>query len=102
MIKKDKSIYLNYAKDIITKVDSIQKKLASTTLTAEQKQDVEKQRIRILARIDLVKIKANSNELIPETTWQQTQEEINCLDIHLFNTTNQLISPSQNANHYSR
>ncbi|MDW3024560.1 MAG: hypothetical protein R8N50_02630 [Alphaproteobacteria bacterium] len=80
MILKDKSIYLNYAKDIETKVNNLCAKISLTTMQGPLKQEIEKIHVKILAKVFLIKDSATQETgLIPNSDWIQYQKDIDTL-----------------------
>lgn len=75
MIKKDKSVYLDYIKDIETKVNTLCAKVAPGATS----KDIEKLRIKIAAKTTFLTQKANSDRLIPNADWVNFKEEIDVL-----------------------
>ena len=55
MIIKDKSVYLNYTKDIETKVNNLCAKISLTTIQGSLKQEIARIRVKILAKVFLIK-----------------------------------------------
>ncbi len=89
MIIKDKSIYLNYVKDIENKVNDICKKISLATMQGPIKQDIEKTRIKILGKVFLIKNLANQETgLIPNSDWLQYQKDIDTLYKQLSDSIN--------------
>ena len=78
MIIKDKSIYLDYTKDIATKVNALCAKIPTEQST--HRQDIEKIRAKISAKILLITELANQKVgLIPNSDWMQYKKEIDSL-----------------------
>ncbi|MBO4738675.1 MAG: hypothetical protein J5606_03840 [Bacteroidales bacterium] len=76
MIIKDERIYLNYTKDIRSKVENLCTKIPLAT-PQSLKQDIEKIRVTIFAKIGLIEIKALPEfGLIPNSDWVRYQKEI--------------------------
>jgi hypothetical protein len=80
MIVKDKSVYLNYVKDIENKVKSLCSNVSFATMQDKLKQDIEKTRVQIMSKVFLIKNLANQETgLIPNSDWVQYQKEIDSL-----------------------
>ena len=89
MIFKDKSVYLNYAKDIENKVNNLCAKVSLTTMQNPLKQEIEKIRVKILAKVFLIKNLANQETgLIPNSDWIQYQKDIDTLYKQLSDSIN--------------
>lgn len=98
MIIKDKSIYLNYAKDIETKVNNLCAKISLTTIHEPLKQEIEKVRVKILANVFLIKdLATQETGLIPNADWIQYQKDIDALYKHLSDKVNEAIAYSSHT-----
>lgn len=75
MIKKDKSVYLNYIKDVEKKVNALCAKVVPGAVS----KDIEKLRVKIAAKTTLLTQKANSDKLIPNADWVKFKQEIDSL-----------------------
>ncbi|MFQ6739721.1 MAG: hypothetical protein ACLRFJ_03600 [Alphaproteobacteria bacterium] len=75
MIKKDKSVYLDYITDIGKKVNALCAKVAPGAVS----KDIEKLRVKIAAKTTLLTQKANSDKLIPNADWVNFKQEIDSL-----------------------
>lgn len=91
MIKKDKSVYLDYIKDIETKANALCAKIALGTAS----KDIEKLRVKIAAKTTLLTQKANSDRLIPNEDWVKFKEEINALYQELADKVNRRTTCTQ-------
>lgn len=99
MLRKDESLYLDYAQDILNKVDCLWEKIIPIVIPDKQKQELQEQRINILAKVDLLKMKAKSKYLIPNATWIQIKKEIDDLYLRFFNSVNPFITCVQHIDH---
>lgn len=102
MRTKNKSIYLNYVKDIETKVTDIYAKLKSVFIINTQKQSIEKQRDDIFAKTSLLTLRANQDALIPNAEWIAFKKEIDDLYKNFCDTVNQSIEYSKRATVHNR
>ncbi len=76
MIIKDETIYLNYTKDIRSKVENLCAKIPLAT-SQTLKQEIENIRVAIFAKLSLIEIKALPDfGLIPYSDWIRDQKEI--------------------------
>ena len=76
MIIKDETIYLNYTKEVRSKVENLCAKIPFAT-SQSLKQDIEKTRVKIFAKISLIEVLALKEVgLIPNTDWMHYQKEI--------------------------
>ena len=91
MIKKDKSIYLDYIKDIEIKMDTLCAKVALTVVS----KDIEKTRIKISAKLALLTQKANSDKLIPNADWVKFKQDIDALYQELADKVNRCAACAQ-------
>lgn len=91
MIKKDKSVYLDYVQDIKTKVDGLCAKVAPGTAS----KDIEKLRVKIVAKTTLLTQKANSDKLIPNADWVKFKQEIDSLYQELADKVNRCAACAQ-------
>lgn len=86
MIIKDKSIYLDYVEDIENKMKNLCKNISSATMQDSLKQDIEKTRVDILAKIFLIRNLAEQETgFIPNIDLVRYKKEINELYEHLSN-----------------
>ena len=98
MIVKDKSIYLNYVKDIEEKIKKLCSNVSFVTMPDTLKQDPEKVRVKISAKLALLTQKANQPELIPNAEWVNFKQEINALYQELADKVNQCATWVQQTN----
>ena len=84
MIKKDKSVYLNYIKDVEKKANALCAKVAPGTAS----KDVEKLRVKIATKTTLLTQKANQDGLIPNADWVKFKQEIDALYQELADNVN--------------
>ena len=94
MIKKDKSVYLDYVQDIKTKVDGLCAKVAPGAAS----KDIEKLRVKIAAKTTLLTQKANQDGLIPNADWVKFKQEIDALYQELADNVNRCAACAQQIN----
>ncbi len=93
MIKKDASIYLDYIKDMETKVKNLCDGITSIAISDIHKQAIEKQRMQIFSKITLLAHRATCDVgFIPHFQWIQCQKEIDDLYKQLSDTVNQAMA----------
>lgn len=75
MIKKNKSVYLDYIKDVEKKVNALCAKVAPGAAS----KDIEKLRVKIAAKTTLLTQKAHQDGLIPNADWVKFKQDIDAL-----------------------
>lgn len=94
MIKKDKSVYLDYIQDIKTKVDGLCAKIAPNAMS----KDIEKIRVKISGKLALLTQKAKSDTLIPNADWVKFKQDIDALYQELADKVNRCAACAQQMN----
>lgn len=98
MINMDKSAYLNYAKDIENKVNSLCANISLSALPDATKQDIKNTRLKISTITFLITDLAKREiGTIPYSDWKKYQDDINELYNHLSHTIQQSITHSQST-----
>lgn len=95
MIIQDKTIYKNYVQEMTQKVQTLMKQVSESQIPKTAKRDINKQYIKLSAKIALLEVKSeNQHTIISQLTWEKSKIEIDFLYTELSNMVDNAIAVS--------
>lgn len=99
MIIKDDSVYLDYVKDIETKVNNLFKGIAAIAMSDAERQKIDEIRVKIFGKTSMVRMLVSQKTgLIPNADWIKYKVDIDALYRDLSDKINRVAMCSTRIN----